>query len=321
MDEFDLIKRYFAPLAGSGADGLNDDVACLNNPSNQPVIVTTDAIVEGVHFLASDPLDTVARKLLRVNVSDILAKGATPFGASLVLVWPENRDVREFGEFASGLKEDLEHWGVALLGGDTTSTRGPLMLAMTLHGACLGEGPVRRSGAKVSDHVFITGTIGRSWLGLKVALGDITVPDKDVLLQSYRVPEPPDLKFADIVAKASSSIDVSDGLIADAGHLSQQSGVQIHLNIEDVPFAPEVERWLEKQSDRNAAILSLLTGGDDYQTLFTIAPEQMERLKDVTDLSTTSIKRIGSVVEGKGVRLIDKEGAVNLPSQKGWMHF
>ena len=232
MDEFDLIRKYFAPLATSpGADGLRDDVAEIGTlDGGARLIATKDAIVEGVHFLSDDPIDTVARKLVRVNVSDIIAKGARPDGALLALVWPKGRSVEEIGGFAQALGEDLARWGAQLVGGDTTSTDGPLTLSLTLFGRCGARGPVRRSGARAGDDLWVTGVIGDGWLGLQAAKGALAklgAEERAFLVARYRVPEPPPLAVADLVAEfASSSIDISDGLVADAGHIAEASGVE-----------------------------------------------------------------------------------------------
>src|SRR5262245_54079007 len=157
MDEFDLIRTYFAPLAASpGADGLRDDVAEVA----PGLIATKDAIVEGIHFLPDDPIGTVAQKLVRVNVSDIIAKGGKPDAALLALVWPTSRPVAEISDFARALGADLARWGAHLVGGDTTSTDGPLTLTLTLLGKVGGSGPVRRSGARAGDDIWVTGVIG-----------------------------------------------------------------------------------------------------------------------------------------------------------------
>jgi thiamine-monophosphate kinase len=313
MDEFDLIRKYFAPLATSpGADGLRDDVAEIA----PGLIATKDAIVEGVHFLSSDPLDTVAKKLVRVNVSDIIAKGARPDAALLALVWPKGRAVDEIGAFAAALGEDLKHWGAHLVGGDTTATDGPLTLTLTLLGKCGPRGPIRRSGAEPGDDVWISGTIGDGWLGLQAARGSfgaMSASDRTLLVTRYRVPEPPPLALADVIAThASASIDVSDGLVADAGHVADASGVGIVIRVADVPLSAAGRGYL---ANPKADAMALLTGGDDYQALFT-APVSARGGIERADLT-----RIGAVEQGSGVRLLDARGAVLTPPKGGWTHF
>ncbi|MBI1360513.1 MAG: thiamine-phosphate kinase [Alphaproteobacteria bacterium] len=322
MDEFDLIRRYFAPLAtSSGADGLRDDVAEIE--ADGRLIATTDTIVEGVHFLPSDPIDTVAAKLVRVNVSDIVAKGGRPDAALLMLTWPKGRDVTQLEAFAARLGEALSHWGARLVGGDTTSTKGPLTLSLTLLGRCSERGPVRRSGAKAGDDLWVTGVIGAGWLGLQAASGRLKkmeAADIADLTDCYRVPDPPPLAFADIVARvANGSIDVSDGLVADAGHIAAASGVELLIDWMDVPLGEVARRWLSEV--RHADIRSLLTGGDDYQTLFTAPPGERAAIRDGCAAIGVRVSRIGRVEEGEGVHLVDASGAALVVPEAGWRHF
>jgi thiamine-monophosphate kinase len=320
MDEFDLIRRYFAPLATSpGADGLRDDVAEIARLENgMGLIATKDAIVEGIHFLPDDPLGTVAQKLVRVNVSDIVAKGGKPDAALLALVWPKGRLHEQLGDFSRALGADLARWGAHLVGGDTTSTDGPLTLTLTLLGKVGPRGPVRRSGAKAGDDVWVTGTIGDGWLGLKAATGGfgaLSAEARNLLVSKYRVPEPPRLPLADLVAAhASGSIDVSDGLVADAGHVAEASGVKLVIEAARVPLSAVAEGYL---TNAKADLRALLTGGDDYQTLFT-APASARPPIDASGLAT----RIGQVGQGAGVIVLDTAGnPVDFEGFRGWRHF
>lgn len=315
MDEFDLIRRYFAPLATSpGADGLRDDVAEIA----PGLIATKDAIVEGIHFLHDDPISTVAQKLVRVNVSDIIAKGGKPDAALLALVWPKSRPQAEIGDFARALGADLARWGANLAGGDTTSTDGPLTLSLTLLGRVSDRGPVRRSGARAGDDVWVSGTIGDGWLGLmaaKGAFGKLTAEARNLLVSRYRVPEPPRLPFADLVAKyATASIDISDGLVADAGHVAEASAVKLVIQGGDVPLSAVGEGYL---TNAKAELGALLTGGDDYQTLFT-APYAV---RAEIAASGQQVTRIGIVGAGAGVTVFDATGGEMSFEQAGFQHF
>jgi len=320
MDEFDLIRKYFAPLATSpGADGLRDDVAEIGTlGGGTRLIATKDAITEGIHFLASDPIDTVARKLVRVNVSDIIGKGARPDGALLALVWPKARPADEIGAFAQALGEDLALWGAHLVGGDTTSTEGPLTLSLTLLGRCGPRGPVRRSGASAGDDLWVTGVIGDGWLGLqaaKGAFGKLSDADRAFLVSKYRVPELPSLALADLVAKfATASIDISDGLVADAAHVAEASGVGIVIHAGDVPLSDAGRGFL---TNPKADLRALLTGGDDYQTLFTAPPEQRDAIRQ----SGLPLTRIGQVEAGAGVHVLGPSGEPMALEKTGWAHF
>lgn len=315
MDEFDLIRRYFAPLASSrGADQLRDDVAEVA----PGLIATKDAIVEGIHFLPDDPLETVAQKLVRVNVSDIVAKGGRPDAALLALVWPKSRPHAELEAFARGLGKDLARWSAHLVGGDTTSTGGPLTLTLTLLGRVGARGPVRRSGAMAGDDVWVTGTIGDGWLGLQAALGafdPMTAEARNQLVSRYRVPEPPRLPFADLVAAhATASVDVSDGLVADAGHVASASGVQMILWTDAIPLSAVGVHYLQ---NGKADLRALLTGGDDYQTLFT-APASA---RGAIEASGQPVTLIGAVAAGEGVVVLDGAGEpVDFKGAGGWRH-
>jgi thiamine-monophosphate kinase len=320
LDEFDLIRRYFAPLATSaGADGLRDDVAEIARLENgMGLIATKDAIVEGIHFLPDDPISTVAQKLVRVNVSDIIAKGGRPDAALLALVWPKGRPMEQLGDFSRALGSDLAKWGAHLVGGDTTATDGPLTLTLTLMGKVGPRGPVRRSGARAGDDVWVTGVIGDGWLGLKAATGGfgaLSAEARNLLVSKYRVPEPPRLPLADLVAvHASSSIDVSDGLVADAGHVAEASGVKLVIEAARVPISAVGEGYL---TNAKADLRALLTGGDDYQTLFT-APASARAAIEASQLAT----RIGQAEPGAGVAVLDTAGKpMDFEGFGGWRHF
>ncbi|MEO0465167.1 MAG: thiamine-phosphate kinase, partial [Pseudomonadota bacterium] len=183
--EFDRIRNLLAPIATSeGALGLRDDVAMLE--ARPGAIVTTDALVEAVHFLPSDPVNLVARKLVRVNVSDILAKGAAPVEALLTVGWPQTRPEHEFSDFVDGLADELSFWSINLIGGDSVKSPGGLFLSMTLTGHPLRQAPVLRSGAGVADDIYVTGEIGWGWLGLQAALRGDAEPGA---IDHYRVPQ------------------------------------------------------------------------------------------------------------------------------------
>jgi thiamine-monophosphate kinase len=320
MDEFDLIRRYFAPLATSpGADGLRDDVAEIARlEGGLGLIATKDAIVEGIHFLPDDPIGTVAQKLVRVNVSDIIAKGGKPDAALLALVWPKSRPVTQLEDFARALGADLARWGAHLVGGDTTSTDGPLTLSLTLLGKVGARGPVRRSGARAGDDLWVSGTIGDGWLGLmaaKGAFGALNAEARNLLVSRYRVPEPPRLPMADLVAAlASASVDVSDGLVADAGHVAEASNVALLIEAAGVPLSAVAQGYL---TNGKADLRALLTGGDDYQTLFTAPPTA----RDAIRASGQTVALIGRAEPGKGVRVLDASGSEMPMDKAGWNHF
>lgn len=330
MNEFEIIARLFAPLARSaGAAGLRDDAAELTPLPSAGArrIVTVDALVEGVHFLSDDPLDSVARKLVRVNVSDIVAKGGRPEEALLTLVWPASRPVADLERFAPALGDDLALWGAHLIGGDTTSTPGPLTLSLTLFGACGAAGPVRRNGAAPGQDVWVTGEIGDAGLGLRALrgeLGELSAEDREHLVSCYRVPRPPPVDFAAIVAAyATASVDVSDGLLADAGWIARESGVGLVIDPDSAPLS--LPALTAVAAGGMEARLALLTAGDDYQTLFTAEPESRALILARASAIGLRITRLGVVEAGAGVRLPGSAGVGlpggGLPAKPGWRHF
>lgn len=308
-DEFDIIKRLFAPLATApGARALIDDIAVLGD-----LVLTTDAIVEGVHFLADDPIDTVAKKALRVNVSDLTAKGARPVGALLTLIWPAGRPAAQIAEFARGLGEDLRLYDVPLLGGDTTSTPGPLTVSITMFGASFGTRVPSRAEAKPGEHLWVTGTIGDAFLGLRLlraaasisdaAPADRTDAHATFVRAAYRTPSPP-VRFAETVSRfAAASMDVSDGLIADAAKLAAASEVALRIAADAVPLSAAGHAYAS-----TSGVADLITGGDDYQVLFTASPQARAEIMAAARAAETNVALIGEVIPGSGVRVIDAAG-------------
>jgi thiamine-monophosphate kinase len=307
MDEFGIIARYFAPLAGEGAFGLTDDVALLPWRAGHELVVTTDAIVEGVDFFSFDPPSSIARKALRVNLSDLAAKGAEPVHYLLNLSLPHTVTPDWLAGFAEGLAQDQKQYGVTLLGGDTGATDGPLSIAVTAFGFVPEGGMIRRGGARVGDHVYVTGTIGDSGGGLAIfrrEVHSLSEADRDALIARYRVPEPP-VSFASALRNiAHASVDVSDGLIADLGHIASASGVRIVVEGEQVPLpAPLRALWGE------GTLLRAVVAGDDYQIAFTATPGV-----------SGPFTRIGQVVAGEGVSLNIKGQEIAIP-EPGYRHF
>ncbi|MEO8115517.1 MAG: thiamine-phosphate kinase [Phenylobacterium sp.] len=267
-DEFGEIARLFRPLTGgaAGAFELMDDAAAIPARPGFDLIVTKDAVVEGVHAPLGEAPDLVARKLVRVNLSDLAAKAAEPFAAFLAVAWPRDFTAEQRTAFATGLGLDLAAYGVALMGGDTVSTPGPLTASLTLMGWTPQGRMVRRAGARPGDLVQVSGVIGDGWLGLEAVRGQVTDPD-GYLARRYRLPTPRlDLRDA-LRAQASAAADVSDGLVADAGHLAAASGVHIRLHLDRTPLSPAAQDWLAGQPDRAAALVRLATGGDDYEVV------------------------------------------------------
>lgn len=310
MSERDWISRYFAPLATTpGAAGLRDDVAELSRGDGR-LIATMDALVEGVHFLPDDPVDTIARKLVRTNVSDILSKGALPADALLTLGWPDSRPEAEIAAFASALGDDLNAFGAHLVGGDTVLSPGRLFLSLTLTGKCLAEGPVRRDGAAADQDVWVTGEIGAACLGLEaLQRGDHDAPH----VAAYRVPGLQPVAAARLIADhASAAMDVSDGLLGDAAALGKASGVGIKLALDEIRFAGNA-------TDIDT-MLRLATSGDDYQILLTSEKTRREAILADALEAGVSVARIGETSQKTGLSITWHGEAVNLPETLGFEH-
>ncbi|MCB9963192.1 MAG: thiamine-phosphate kinase [Hyphomonas sp.] len=310
MAERAWIAKYFAPAAVSpGAAGLLDDVAELATGSDAR-IVTTDALIEGVHFLRSDPPETVARKLVRVNVSDILAKGARPSEALLTLAWPQGRDEAELARFAEALTDELEHWNIQLLGGDTTSSPGGLFLSLTLTGVCGARGPVRRAGAREGDDLWVTGEIGAACLGFRaLQAGRPTDP----FVKAYREPRLPSAAVAELVDDhATAAMDVSDGLLGDARMLAAASGRGVTIDLDAVPFAGRPASLEER--------LALASWGDDYQVLLAAPPTSAKMVAEEAAEKGIQVARIGLFRAGDGITATSGGTLVNLPETLGFEH-
>jgi thiamine-monophosphate kinase len=308
-DEFESIARLFRPLTRGAPEafGLLDDAAAIPARPGYDLVITKDAIVEGVHFPVGEAPDLAARKLLRVNLSDLAAKGAEPYGYFLAVSWPAAWDAAARAAFARGLDEDGAAFGLALFGGDTTSTPGPMTASATLLGWVPAGSMVRRGGARPGDLVLVSGPIGDGLLGLAAARGEI---EDAALAARYRLPSPRlDLR-SQLRVNASAAADVSDGLIADAGHIGEASGVGLALRLEAMPLSQGGRRWLAAQPDRAAALLRLASGGDDYELVCTAAPDRAGAL---------GMTVIGEVVVGAGTR-VTCEGRALDPGAGGWRH-
>lgn len=321
--EFRIISELFAPLAedAPGAFRLTDDAALLGDR-----VVTMDMLIEGVHFLKGDPLDLVAKKLVRVNVSDLVAKGAKPAGYLLACAWPSATKIGAIEDFARGLKEDQALYRIALYGGDTTrhvSASGPLTLSATFFGAAPRGGMVRREGAALGDDLFVSGSIGDAGLGLAALqkLEKFPAADRDFLVGRYRLPEPRVTLGGALPGLASAAIDVSDGLLADAGHLAALAKLRVEIEASAIPLSPAVSRWLGKREDRRAALARIASSGDDYEILFAAPPSRRRAVEMAAKLSKTPVTRIGAFVKGHGrAVLLDADGS-EIEAQGGFDHF
>jgi thiamine-monophosphate kinase len=311
--EFALIARHFQPLAGPGSLDLQDDAAVLAPPAGCELVLTADAMVAGVHFLPDDPPDLVGRKLLRVNLSDLAAKGATPLGYLMTIATPRDTPEGWFVGFASGLADDQRAYGVSLLGGDTTSTPGPIALSLTAIGHVASGQAVHRAGASAGDGIWVTGTIGDGALGLAVARGRLADPSGH-LLSRYRLPQP--RVGLPIAGLASAGMDISDGLVQDLGHICRASNVGAEIEAGLVPLSGPARaagpEWLT----------TCLTGGDDYELLLAVPPAREAALQGAAKLADTAVIRIGRFISGAPCVVVrGPDGSPMALAVGGWSHF
>jgi thiamine-monophosphate kinase len=323
--EDSLIARYFRPLATDpGAFGLGDDAAVLNARGDE-IVVTTDAIVEGVHFLSDDPPETLARKALRVNLSDLAAKGATPAGFVLTLAL-RSADDAWLASFARGLGEDIALFGCPLLGGDTVSTPGPLMVSITAFGRVPTGKMVRRSNARPGDRVVVTGTVGDAALGLDILRGgavanalDDDVAATEMLVRRYRVPQPRNALAKAIRDHAHAAMDVSDGLAGDLAKLCAASGVSAVIDAQSIPLSAAAAALLTRGT---VGIEALVAGGDDYEILCTVPEASFEAFAQSAGLAGVAVTSIGTVIGGASPpRFLDGQGREIALSRLSYSHF
>ncbi len=326
--EFELVARYFAPLARAfaGAYGLLDDAAVISPAPGNELVVKTDAIVASIDFPPETAPDLIARKALRVNLSDLAAKGARPRAYLLGLVLPVSVDEGWIAEFAAGLERDQAEYGVHLIGGDLSSTPGPVTVAV----CALGDAPigriVRRGGARPGDTIFVTGTIGDAVLGLvalRGALAELNDDSRRFLCDRYRLPQPRVTLGPGLIGVATAAIDISDGLVADLRHLCEVSRVDAMVEAKSVPLSPAAREAIASNPQRLA---TALTGGDDYEVLFTAPPEAAGRIGELARSAGTRITPIGRITRstrGNGTRVavLDDVGRETCFTAEGWTHF
>lgn len=320
--EFELIARLFAPLATApGAFGLTDDAAIIAPHPGHDLVVTTDAILEGVDFFGNDRPAWIAKKALRVNLSDLAAKGAKPFGYLLTIALPQRIDATWLEDFAGGLRDDQDAYDVGLLGGDMSSSE-QLSISITAFGYVPVGRLIRRKGARAGDGVFVTGTIGDSGGGLALLRGDeggaLSAEFRDDLIDRYRLPAPPVSFGGSLIGLASAALDVSDGLIADLGHLTVASDVRIVVEAARIPRSDALRAlW----GDSDSAIARAATSGDDCQIAFTAPLTAEAKLQQAAHDGLTTLTRIGRVEAGAGVVIIDTQSQEIAVKRPGFTHF
>jgi thiamine-monophosphate kinase len=320
-----LIARYFRPLATApGAFGLDDDAAVVTPPAGCDLVLTTDGVIAGVHFFPDDLPEMIARKVLRMNLSDLAAKGARPLGFLMSVALPAAIDKSWIAGFVAGLGKDIKHFGCPLLGGDTDHTPGPLSVSISAFGAVPHGKMVRRSTAKAGDSVVVTGTIGDAALGVLIRR-DSTLAKKwrlpDAmsahLLQRYLLPEPRNAFAEAVLRHASAAMDVSDGLAGDLAKLCRASDVAADIDAARVPLSDAARAAAAAEP---ALLETVLTGGDDYEILLTIAPEKLAAFRAAAQKAGVAVTEIGRVTAGQGARFM-RDGKTLTFARPSYSHF
>ncbi len=327
--EFTLIAELFRPLAGDapGTYSLRNDGARVVLAPGEESVVTVDAMVEGVHYLAGDPPESVARKLLRVNLSDLAAMGAAPRGYLLAACFGPDIDDAWLEGFVAGLAEEQRTYGVTLLGGDTTRTPGPTSLSLTAFGAVPAGRALERATLAPGDLLYVSGTIGDAALGLKALQGELPGLDGEAsafLADRYRLPQPRTVLGPALLGLASGCLDISDGLVADAAHLAEESRLDLEIEASAVPLSPAARAALAERPD---LLTSVLTGGDDYELLFGAAASRVAEVDALSARLGLPLTRVGRVADAQpgtdagAVHVVDGNGRPLPLESRGWTHF
>jgi thiamine-monophosphate kinase len=311
MNEFEFIDKYFKPLTSKEARGLIDDAALYKPKLNTDIVISTDSLAEGIHFLGNENPKDIAKKCLRVNLSDMAAMGAKPIFYNLAISVPKNKANIFIPAFAQGLKEDQETYNLKLIGGDLTASLKHINITITIFGETSSNQALSRDGAKINDFLYVTGYLGLS----KVGLDNFSSNSKDLrqAKQKYLLPQPRVNLGMELRNIATSMIDVSDGLVQDATHLAINSNLSLELNVNQLPL-PSLKS-LQKEELLNAA----LYGGDDYELLFS-CKENDTYLEDLSKQSNVKITKIGVFKEFQKVYLIFK-GFEGFPKKISYSHF
>lgn len=317
-----LIARYFGPLATDpGALGLSDDAAFIKPPPGTEMVLKTDAIVGGIHFFPEDPAAAVAQKALRVNLSDLAAKGARPLGFLVTLALPKEIGEDWLSSFASGLREDIATYKCPLFGGDTVRSPGPIMVSVATFGAVPEGRMVKRSGAKAGDHVFVTGTIGDAALGLRLRQGaswPLDETQREHLKSRYLLPRPRNALAQAVLDNASGSMDVSDGLAGDLAKLCRVSKVAAEIDVSKVPLSDAAKAAIAHDA---SLIEPALSGGDDYEILCTVPPANIDRFRVAAMIAKTAITDIGTIGAGEGAVFRAASGETMAFARASFSHF
>ncbi|QYJ79726.1 thiamine-phosphate kinase [Shewanella acanthi] len=318
MKEFQLIESFFSHRGPSRRDvklSIGDDCALVQPAENKSIAISCDTLVENVHFFPDIPPQALGYKALAVNLSDLASMGAEPAWMTLALTLPEVNEEWLSG-FSEGLFEAAEYYGIALIGGDTT--RGPRSISITVHGQVPQGKALTRHGAKAGDWIYVTGTLGDSALGLDLIRGTqhARAEHKEYLINRHYRPTPRVLAGQSLRSLASSAIDLSDGFISDIGHILKASGVGAVVEVANIPLSQAMKDTLSEEH----ALGYALTGGEDYELLFTVPEAQKGALETALSHSGTKFVRVGQMCAGNQLRLL-LNGEPFTPPYHGFEHF
>lgn len=315
MNEFDAISKFFAPLS---FDGLKNDGAVLAVPDGYELVITSDTLNESVHFPDDENPQLVAHKALRVNLSDLASMGAEPYAYQLNLALPERIDAGWLESFSKALKRDQDTFKIKLSGGDTTGTKGPLSISITAMGLVPRGKAISRNGAKEGDAIIITGTIGDATIGLEALLGHGDFEGQEKFLERYRLPQPRCGLAKILQAHAHAAIDVSDGLIADLGHICSWSQLGATLQVKDIPLSEHAHKAVQSGKVK---IEKLLTGGDDYELAIAVPAAAADEFCKLAKKAGIPAVQAGIFTKGDGIKVLDESGRALVFETVGWQHF
>jgi thiamine-monophosphate kinase len=328
LSEDELIAAYFAPLAGPGAFGLRDDAALLTQKPGHDVVVTTDMVIAGVHFFPGDPPGAIGRKALRMNLSDLAAKGAEPSGFLLGLALPADWTTDWLDGFTQGLSGDAAAFNCALLGGDTVRSPGPLIISITAFGLVPAQAMILRSGAEAGDRIYVTGTIGDAALGLKLRLDEggparwplcLSQADKAYLAGRYLLPQPRLGIRKALLAHARAAMDISDGFAGDLSKMLRLAGMTAEVKAAGVPLSEAGRKIL---SQAPALTETVLTGGDDYEILCAVPPSQAADFEAEAAAAGVAVQHVATATPGDAPPIFkDREGRELAFARPSFQHF
>ena len=326
MDEFQVIKKFFLPLAAQKENSLDlDDDAAIISIKKKSIVIATDSITEGDHFPRNEKNPTnIAKKLLRVNLSDIASMGAEPFAYTLNLSVPKKLKKKELiiwiKNFAKGLKQDQKKYNVALLGGDTVAIKGNLVMSLTAYGT-VNKKVLKRSGARIGEDVYVTGNIGDSGIGYGILLKKFTMLNaslKNFYIKKHKLPDPPVHFAKNIVKYASAATDISDGFLADLNNLITSSKCGAEIMIEKIPFVPQTKKLIDQQKIK---IDYLLSCGEDYQLIFTANKKFSKNIFKLAKQYLIKVVKVGKIIKKRKLRILDPQGKELFFSVLGFQHF